>query len=153
MQTTEPYSLSLFWRDGILTAAQRETKTVVRGEDGSVLFEKPNPAEPIPVELGEELLGEVNAGLLARIAELELALAAPNTSPASPPLLAGLDDAFESLVPQQLHTAFESAWVIVRNLVQAGKLSRAAAFVRALDVPDEMISTRTQIADMIEALP
>ena len=90
-----------------------------------------------------EALNQAHAEALAT------ALAAANTSPASPPLLASLDDAFESLVPQQLHTAFESAWVIVRNLVQAGKLSRAAAFVRALDVPDEMISTRTQIADMI----
>jgi hypothetical protein len=150
MQTTEPYSLSLFWRDGILTAAQRETKTVFRDEAGVVLFEQANPAEPIPLDLGEEILGEVNAGLLARIAELEATIAGANTSPGASHLLTDLDEAFETLVPTNLHASFEPAWVIVRVLIQVGKLSRAAAFVRALPVPDEMVAIRAQIAEMID---
>lgn len=150
MQTTEPYSLSLFWRDGILTAAQRETKTVFRDEAGVVLFEQANPAESIPLDLGEEILGEVNAGLLARIAELEATIAGANTPPAGEALLTDLDEAFETLVPTNLHASFEPAWVIVRILIQVGKLSRAAAFVRALPVPDEMVAVRAQIAEMID---
>lgn len=93
----EPYSLSLFWRGGIVVAAMRETKTVITDDNGNVIHEQPNPAEEIPNDLGEEILGEVNAGLLAqvsrlqkehaeqsaaysaRIAELEAALAAKKT--------------------------------------------------------------------------
>jgi hypothetical protein len=76
MQTTEPYSLSLFWVNGAIVAAQRETKTVIRDDSGKIVFEQPNLAEEIPNDLGEEILGEVNAGLLAQIANLNAARAA-----------------------------------------------------------------------------
>jgi hypothetical protein len=76
MQTIEPYSVLLLWSANVLVAAQRETKTVFRDDEGNVIAERTNPAEPIPLDLGEEILGEVNAGLLARIAALEAELAA-----------------------------------------------------------------------------
>lgn len=81
-----------------MVAAMRETKTVITDDSGNVIHEQPNPAEEIPNELGEQILGEVNAGLIgqisrlqnehadqiavhtARIAELEAALAAKKTS-------------------------------------------------------------------------
>lgn len=119
---------------------------------GVVVHERPNPAEPIPLDLGTEILGEVNAGLLARIAELEAALAAAlNGSPIeTPDLLAALDEAFETHVPEALRAQFEPAWVTVRNLLQSGKIGRAAAFVRALPVPAELEPAREQIATMID---
>jgi hypothetical protein len=84
MQTTEPYSLFLLWRDGAIVAAQRETKTVFRDDEGNVIAERPNPAEPIPLDLGDEILGQVNAGLLARIAELEAELVEARTVAPAP---------------------------------------------------------------------
>ena len=115
-----------------------------------------------------ELIGDaISSGYLAQIAALNAAhaaaiaqlqadhaatIAAATADPAST-LLADLDAAFETLVLEPYRAAFASAWATVRVLLQAGKIGLAADFVRALDVPDEMILARTQIADMIEALP
>lgn len=70
-QSTEPYSLSIYWNDGAIVAAQRETKTVIRDDSGSIIHHQPNPAEEIPFDLGVAILGDVNAGLLKRIADDE----------------------------------------------------------------------------------
>ena len=70
--------------------------------------------------------------------------------PAAPISLTSLDTAFETLVPAELQHAFEVPWTTVRNLIQAGKISRAAAFVRSLTVPEGLTSLRDQIADMID---
>lgn len=148
MQTIEPYSLLLLWRDGAIVAAQRETKTVIRDEEGSVIAERINPAEPVPLDLGTEILGQVNAGLLARIAELEAATASP--SPASPPILTTLGDAYAAL-PEAVQVAFAPAFAIVRTLVQGGRADLAAAYVAGLEVPEDLVATRDQIVAMLRA--
>ena len=64
-------------------------------------------------------------------------------------ILADLDNAFESMVPELIKPNFETEWTTVRNLVQAGKSERAASFVLSLDVPEELISVRDEIASLI----
>jgi hypothetical protein len=152
MQTIEPYSLLLLWKDGAITAAQRETKTVIRDEAGVIVAERPNPAEPIPLDLGSEILGEVNAGLLARIAELEAELDTLRNppAPATPPVLTVLGDDYAAL-PPEIQVAFAPAFAIVRTLVQGGRNDLAAAYVAGLDVPEGLIATRDAIVATLRA--
>lgn len=70
----------------------------------------------------------------------------PNTESSS--MLSELDAAFEAL-PEEVQSAFEPAWVIVRNLIQAGKSARAYRFVQSLDVPEELEAARSGILGMI----
>lgn len=90
------------------------------------------------------------ATLEAELATVRAALAAATTAAETPDILATLDEAFETHVPEGLRAQFEPTWVTVRNLLQAGKIGRAAAFVRALPVPAELEAAREQIASMID---
>jgi hypothetical protein len=67
-------------------------------------------------------------------------------------ILADLDNAFESMVPESIRPSFETAWTTVRNLVQAGKSERAASYVSSLEVPEELVSAKNEIAIMINQL-
>lgn len=96
-------------------------------------------------EIADLLAAHANA-----IATLKAEHAAALAAEASPSILATLDEAFETHVPEDLRAQFETAWVTVRNLLQAGKIGRAAAFVRALPVPAELEPAREQIATMID---
>lgn len=144
MQTTEPYLLSVFWRDGVRAAVQFETKTVIRDEAGNVIFERPDPATELPLDLGAEVLGEINAGLVARIAELETALATALAPSASPPLLTQLEGIFGQL-SSEVQEAFAASFAVVRVLVEAGRTDLARAHVAALTVPPELEEARQGI--------
>ena len=110
---------------------------------------------PLDMEGLAALIPEINAASLAEIERLktehaaELAAAQGQPAPATS-ILSELDAAFEAAVPAELQTTFEPAWVIVRNLIQAGKIARAAAYVRSLAVPDDLAPIRDQIADSID---
>lgn len=70
-----PYEILLRFRDGTLTGAHYVE--AIRYMDGDTLIaEKLGDPQPIPTALSESILGAANAGLLARIAELESELAA-----------------------------------------------------------------------------
>jgi len=64
-------------------------------------------------------------------------------------MLATLDEAFEARVPAAVLPMFEPAWVIVRNLLQAGKRERAIGFVSGLAVPPDLIPVRDEIVAML----
>jgi hypothetical protein len=151
MQTTEPYLLSIFWRDGERCAVQYETKTVIRDDEGAVVAERPNPASELPLEIGEEVLGLANAGLVARIAELEAEVAALRNPPApeTPPVLTQLATTFAAL-PPEIQVAFAPAFAVVRTLVQGGRADLAAAYVAALEVPAELTATRDGIVATLQ---
>lgn len=75
MQTIEPYQVLVIFRDGVVIAAQHCPQKVIRDTDGTVLLREPLPAEPIPNDIGETLLGQIAAGLTARVVEVEADLA------------------------------------------------------------------------------
>lgn len=168
MTTTEPYSILLLWRDGKIAAAQRETKTVIRDDSGQALVERINPAEEIPLDLGAEILGQVNAGLLARIGELETtrtsdieaaiqavrtaydaeiaALQAQITALSAPPSPA--TTAFRSL-PKEIQDQFEDSYETAALLIQAGRPDLAILHIQSLTIPANLEPYRTQIVALL----
>jgi hypothetical protein len=139
MTTIQPYSLSLFWNGGVIVAAQRETKTVITDEAGNVLSQTPNPAEPIPHDIGVEILGEVNAGLLARIAELDAAIVILSTPPApddSPraQARAAMRAQWDSL-PAWIRGPFQHQFAAANVLLDAGQDDAAEALIEYAEVP------------------
>lgn len=73
--TTEilPYEILLRFKDGVLSGAHYVEITRYLEADGSLITEKTGQAQPLPTELSETILGKINAGAVAKIAELEAA--------------------------------------------------------------------------------
>lgn len=120
---TSPYEILLRFRDGALAGAHYvETTRYMDGE--TLLTEKQGLPQEIPTELSESLLGSINAGLLARIAELESELAAAKEQPA----------------PTTDPTTIRS-WQAKAVLAISGLLEAAEATIAALPEPDRTIVT------------
>jgi hypothetical protein len=172
MRTIKPYLITIAWRpDGSLVAQHEQREIVSDPETGEALVERVIPAHPLPLPLAEEILGEVNATLLAenanlrstdarriaRIAELEAELAEARKAPAPPSapgqsddLLSALATHFEAL-PIEIQSAFALAFATVRVLVQAGRPDLAAAFLRdSVPVPAELEETKAAIIATLE---
>lgn len=150
---TQPYLLSIFWRDGSRVAIQFETKNVIKDDSGNVIFETPNPAEPLPLELSEDMLGLINAGLHASMAELEAnhaveiaAFQAQITALTAPPSPA--TTAFRSL-PQEIQDQFEDSYQAAAILVRGGRPDLAILHIQSLTIPANLEPYRTQIIALL----
>lgn len=69
----QPYEILLRFKDGVLSGAHYVEITRYLEADGSLITEKTGQAQPLPTELSETILGKINAGAVAKIAELEAA--------------------------------------------------------------------------------
>lgn len=119
---------------------------------GAAKWNHGGQAEPVAAEDLALFGAEVNAGLLARIAELEAEIAELRNpaTPATAPVLTTLGDAYAAL-PAEVQVDFAPAFAIVRTLVQGGRADLAAAYVAGLDVPADLVATRDQIVSMLRA--
>ena len=101
---------------GSPTFVQHETKSALFLGDEQLTTWKPDAPTDIPLPLATDLLGAVNAALLARITELEAAVAALATRPA--PATSGrrlvLDEVagLAALAEQRLHLARDVAGAV-----------------------------------------
>jgi len=72
MQTTtitKPFRISIILDDPLVAQVERIKQVIA--DDGEILSASMLPAEPLAMPLSAEILGEITAGLLARIATLE----------------------------------------------------------------------------------
>ncbi len=157
---TQPYEILIRFQDGIAKGAHYKSITTYRDDDGNVITAKESDAQPIPTELSTALLGEVNAGLTARITELEAELAtarnpanapAPDTSIAD--TLARLNTVFASALTAETQSAFAAPYAIVRVLVQAGQNALAASVISGIEVPDELAEIKAQLIAILTPTP
>lgn len=164
MRTIEPYHIQIFLRDGVVIAAQHNPSAVTRDEAGTVTLREVLPAEDIPFPLAVDLLGQINAGLLATLATERAAFeqertqllerlaaaqsAASGASPAGGSLLADLAAVFDSL-PQAVQEAFAGDYAIVRLLVTADRRDLAAAHVAGLTITEDLEPVRAGILDLL----
>ena len=118
-KTTLPYEILIRFNDGSAVAQISELERWTH--EGETVSAKITPAKALPVPLAESLLGEVNAGLLTRVAELEAQLLeAQAGAPAQP-------------------TTTIRAWQAKAVLALSGLLEAAEAVIDALDEPQRTV--------------
>jgi hypothetical protein len=152
-KSIEPYQLLVLWQDKVISAVNFQNRTVVRDDDGTIILDTPTAPVDLPPGLTKEVLGAVNAGALARIAELEGAARSMeekdaqiaalkqqviDLTPAGSDLLGDLNAGFEQGIPAGARAAFAVPYAIVRVLVQAGQLDLANAVINEVQVPPEL---------------
>ena len=141
---------------GSPTFVQHETKSALFLGDEQLTTWKPDAPTDIPLPLATDLLGAVNAALLARITELEAEIVAlKSTPPPSPPtngvskltLMRRLDalgkwTAFKALLAQLPETV-QDAWTLAQSVRADDPLFvQAAPTIKAhLDLTDEQFAS------------
>jgi len=117
---------------------------------GASATDEAGSPQPLDLAALSALAPEINTGSLARIAELEAALATATAPPASPPILSTLGAAFANL-PDAVQKAFARDFAIVRSLIEGDRIDLAISHVEGLDVPAEIETTRAAIVEMLKA--
>lgn len=149
---TLPYEILLRFADGKLSGAHYVEISRYLDDAGELITEKIGNAQPIPTELSESILGSVNSGALARIAELEAEaatkaeeLTAMQTSHAQALVAKDLEReeavraAVEAIVPPKPADITIRAWQAVAILRHMGLWDAVLEIVAELpDGPDKI---------------